>query len=133
MLWLDRQIEHSDITYEESSEFIRKAVRGVMGTLGITDLGAFVADRFRLRDAVAERIDEHRKAERQAAFQSFLLPSSPLTLDTSRGVDFQKMMYEPSWRYKGAFQFKRHYFGPKPGELGDGEEGECAQAMDGLA
>lgn len=132
VIWLDRQIEHLDITSEESSEFIRKAVRGVIGTLGLTDMGVFVADRFRLRDAVAERIDEHRRAERLAAFQSFLLPTSPLTLDTSRGVDFRRMMYEPSWRYEGAFQFKRHYFGPKPGELRDGEEGECAQAIDGL-
>jgi len=132
VVWLDRQIEHSDITPEESSEFIRKAVRGMMGTLGVTDVGIFVSDRFRLRDAVSERIDEHRKGERLAAFQSFLLPSSLLTLDNSRGVDFRKMVYEPSWRYEGAFQFKKHYFGPKPGELRDGEEGQCAQVIDGL-
>jgi type III restriction enzyme len=132
VVWLDRKIDHSDITPEESWVYIRKALNGLMGMFSIKDMQVLVSDRFRLRDAVAERIDEHRKDERRFAFESFLLPTSPLILDTSRGVDFRKMVYEPSWKYEGAFQFKKHYFGPKPGELRDGEEGQCAQFIDGL-
>ncbi len=49
------------------------------------------------------------------------------------------MSYEPSWLYEGGFQFKKHYFGPKPGELLETtpsgklkEEFQCAQFLDGL-
>jgi type III restriction enzyme len=49
------------------------------------------------------------------------------------------MSYEPSRVYEGGFQFKKHYFGPKPGELYEKaasgkttEEFECAQFLDNL-
>ena len=49
------------------------------------------------------------------------------------------MPYEPGWLYQGGFQFRKHYFGPKPGELneltGEGKPTEqflCAQFIDGL-
>lgn len=130
--WLTRRIQHGDITFEESVEFIRKAVRGIMSKFGVGDVGVLARDRFRLRDALENRIAEHRKAERTAAFQACLLPNSSLAVDMARGISFRTMQYEPSWLYDGAFQFQKHYFGPKPGELRDGEEGECAQFIDSL-
>jgi type III restriction enzyme len=49
------------------------------------------------------------------------------------------MSYEPSWLYEGGFQFRKHYFGAKPGELEEltqggkqKEEFQCAQFLDGL-
>lgn len=132
VIWLDSKIEHRDITSAESMEFIQKAVRGLMSTFDIADVGTLVLDRFRLRDALEARIDEHRKTERQAVFQTLLLPNSSLTVDASRGIDFRTSMYEPSWLYKGSFQFQKHYFTQKPGELPDNVEGDCAQFIDGL-
>jgi type III restriction enzyme len=68
------------------------------------------------------------------------LPDSGLTVSDDRAINFKAMTYEPSWRYEGSFQFKKHYFGPKPGELresttggGMTEEFQCAQFLDGLA
>ncbi len=132
VIWLDRQIEHRDITSAESMKFIQQALRGLMSTFAITDVGALALDRFRLRDALEVRIDEHRKAERQAVFQTLLLPNSSVTVDVSRGIDFRTSIYEPSWLYKGSFQFQKHYFTQKPGELPDNVEGDCAQFIDGL-
>lgn len=67
------------------------------------------------------------------------LPGSALTVDESNSINFATMGYEPSWLYEGAFVFKKHYFGNKPGELeerrADGKEREefrCAQYLDGL-
>ncbi|BBP04144.1 hypothetical protein [Sulfuriferula plumbiphila] len=47
--------------------------------------------------------------------------------------------YEPSWLYEGGFQFQKHYFGVRPGELVEfkknrelTEEFQCAQFLDGL-
>ena len=137
--WIDRQIDHQDIPAGESAEFLRKVIRGLMAKFSIVDVGVLALDRFRLRDEIEIRIQEHRENERKAAFQSFLLPDSQLTVSDERTINFKAMVYEPSWLYEGGFQFRRHYFGPKPGELRGltpggnvPEEFECAQFIDGL-
>jgi type III restriction enzyme len=68
------------------------------------------------------------------------LPESSLVVNESKAINFAGMMYEPGWNYEGGFQFKKHYFGPKPGELEEKksygklrEEFQCAQYLDGLA
>lgn len=137
--WLDSKIEHTDIPPGESAEFLGRCVRGLMSRYGITDVGVLAMDRFRLRDEVERLIEFHRGAEHRVAFQHWLLPESALTVSAERGLDFGKQLYEPSWTYEGGFVFKKHYYGPKPGELrerkADGsltEEFQCAQFLDGL-
>ena len=138
--WLDRQINHQDIPSSESAEFLRKVIRGLMAQHAITDVGTLALDRFRLRDEIEARIQQHRDSEQKTAFQSFLLPDSSLTVSETRAINFKAMSYEPSWLYEGGFQFKKHYFGPKPGELPETtasgklkEEFQCAQFLDGLS
>jgi type III restriction enzyme len=137
--WLDRHIDHQDIPAGESAEFLRQAVRGLMAKFTITDFATLALDRFRLRDEVETRIQQHRESERKVAFQSFLLPEAPLAVTDERAINFKTMLYEPSWPYEGGFQFKKHYYGPKPGELREitpggelTEEFKCAQFLDGL-
>lgn len=136
--WLDRNIRHQDIPEGESAKFLLKAVNGLMAAHGISEVGTLALDRFRMRDEIEKRIDEHRQEERKNAFQAFLLPGSELTVSSERAVNFKTMTYEPSWLYEGGFQFKKHYFG-KPGELLEKtpggrrtEEFQCAQFIDGL-
>jgi type III restriction enzyme len=137
--WLDREIDHPDIPAGESAEFLRKVVRGLTAKLGMTEISTLALDRFRLRDEITARIQGRRESERKASFQLLLLPDSPLTVDEGRTINFKTMGYEPSRVYEGGFQFQKHYFGPKPGELSektaDGqttEEFRCAQSLDGL-
>jgi type III restriction enzyme len=137
--WVDRHIGHQDIPAGESAEFLRQVVRGLMAKFGIADIGLLALDRFRLREQVGDRIQQHRDGERRAAFQQFLLPNSVLTVSDERVINFKTMSYEPSGNYEGGFQFKKHYFGPKPGELPETtpsgklkEEFQCAQFLDGL-
>ncbi|MEI7939692.1 MAG: hypothetical protein WCK27_23670, partial [Verrucomicrobiota bacterium] len=136
--WLDKQIDHQDIPLGESAEFLRKAIRGLMAKCGIADMSVLALDRFRLRDEIEARIQQHRDGERKIAFQTFLLPEASLAVSEERTINFKTMSYEPSWLYEGGFQFKNHYFGPKPGELkettpsgGLTEEFNCAQFLDG--
>ena len=136
---LDQHIDHQDIPYWESAEFLRKVIRGLMTKFGITDMGVLALDRFRLRGEIEDRIQQHRDHERKTAFQQFLLPDSPLTVSHERTLNFKTMSYEPSWVYEGGFRFKKHYFGPKPGELREKtpngelkEEFRCAQFLDDL-
>jgi type III restriction enzyme len=104
-----------------------------MAKCGIPDVSTLALDRFRLRNEIERRIGEHRQGEHKQVFQALLLPDSPLTVSDSCGVDFKNMTYAPSWEYDGGFQFKKHYFGPRPGELREGtEEFYCAQLLDGL-
>ena len=138
--WLDSHIDHQDIPAGESAEFLRKVIRGLMAKHGITDISVLALDRFRLRDQIEARIQQHRENENRIAFQTFLLPEAPLAVSAERAINFKTMSYEPSWLYEGGFQFKKHYFGPKPGELPEKtpggnitEEFKCAQFIDGLA
>jgi type III restriction enzyme len=137
--WLDREIDHQDIAIGESAEFILKAVRGLMAALGISNVGVLALDRFRLRDAIDIRIQQHREEARKESFQMFLLADSMLGVSDERVINFKTMIYEPSWLYEGGFQFRKHYFGPKPGELREKksngqitEEFQCATYLDGL-
>lgn len=135
--WLDRQIEHGDIPMGEMVEFLRKALRGLMAKFDLADANALALDRFRLRDQLEALIAEHRRKERKVAFQSFLLPESPLAVNEAVAINFKTMSYEPSWVYEGGVRFQKHYFGPKPGEFQErtpaGEvkaEFKCAQFLD---
>ncbi|MBI3919738.1 MAG: DEAD/DEAH box helicase family protein [Betaproteobacteria bacterium] len=137
--WLDRHIDHYDIPAGESAEFLRKVIRGLMAKHGITGLGVLALDRFRLRDEIEARIQQHRENERKAAFRQFLLPDSMLAVRAERALNLKAMNYEPSWVYEGGFQFRKHYFGPKPGELRERtpsgeqtEEFKCAQFLDAM-
>jgi type III restriction enzyme len=137
--WLDKHIEHRDITPGESAVFLRNCVEGLLSARPGLDIAALALDRFRLRDRIEALIDEHRAAERQGHFQQWLLPESALTVADEYAVDFRAQLYEPSWLYEGSFLFRKHYYGSKPGELrerrADGkltEEFQCAQHLDGL-
>jgi type III restriction enzyme len=137
IVWLDRQIDHEDIPLAETAVFLRKAINGLMARHDLADVGPLVFDRFRLRDTIDERIDEHRKSERAIAYTQYLALDSSLTVSDAHAVNFKDIAYEPSWLYEGSFIFRKHYFGPKPGEMkeitqaGDlTEEFQCAQFLD---
>lgn len=138
IVWLDRQIDHRDIPYSESAEFLRKAIRGLMAKYGLQSVDMLALDRYRLRDAIEARIQEHREHQRKTIFQQYLLDDR-LAVSDDQAINFLHVPYDPSWRYEGGFQFKKHYFGPKPGELRENtssgqttEEFKCAQHIDGM-
>jgi type III restriction enzyme len=135
--WLDRQIDHNDIPFAESAVFLRKVINGLMARHGLTDVGPLVFDRFRLRDTIEECIDEHRKNERAIAYTQYLALDSGLTVSDAYAINFKDIAYEPGESYQGSFQFRKHYFGTRPGDLkettpaGDlTEEFKCAQFLD---
>ncbi len=135
--WLDRRIDHADIPAGESAVFLRKVIQGLMASHGIEDVSLLALDRHRLREQIESRIQAHRESERKAAFTQWLLPDSSLVVTDAKTINFAAMTYDPGWLYEGGFQFKKHYFGSKPGELkekrADGqltEEFKCAQYLD---
>ncbi|MCX6936830.1 MAG: DEAD/DEAH box helicase family protein [Verrucomicrobia bacterium] len=139
IVWLDKNLfrdpeERREIIGTESALFLRKAINGLIAARGLTDIGGLVLDRHRLAEALAQRIRQHREAERHAAFQSLLLPESELTVSDEVTLDLATTRYEPSWLYDGGHKFTKHYYAPAPGELhSNGEEFECAVYLDGLS
>ena len=114
-------------------------IRGLMIKFGINDVNILAQDRYRLSVGIEERIQQIRFAERKSAFQQFLLPDSPLVVREERSFNFNAINYDPSWYYEGSFQFKKHYYSARPGELQaltiNGqvpEECVCAQFIDGM-
>lgn len=129
----DKLQNRADISRPESIAYILKVLRQLMAKLGLKDVDALALDRFRLRQEIEKSIEAHRANEHAQIFQQWLLPESALAVTDSQGINFKTMSYAPSWLYEGGFVFRKHYFGPKPGELKQNtEEFACAQYLDGM-
>lgn len=65
--WLDRAIPHPDIIPTESGVFLTRLVRGLLNERGL-GIEQLAHDKYRLKQAVAAKIDSHRQQAHQAAW-----------------------------------------------------------------
>ncbi|MCL4204152.1 MAG: DEAD/DEAH box helicase family protein [Pirellulaceae bacterium] len=131
--WLDRQIPHPDIIRAESSLFIHRALTALIESRGLT-IEQLATQKFRLRPAIAQKIDGHRARQAKQAFNRMLFDTGTGSIEVSPEVcfAFDQDRYAPNWYYEGAYRFRRHYF-PLVGELkSEGEEFDCAVFLDQL-
>ena len=131
--WMDRTISHRDITPEESGVFLTRLVRQIIERRSIS-LERLVHDKYRLREAVAAKIDGHRQKAHISAYQVFLFSdeSSSVTVNPEICFSFDPLLYPYGSLYQGAYRFEKHYY-PQVGDLkAEGEEFECAQFLDTL-
>lgn len=132
-VWLDRNIPHPDISLAEASAFIHRFVTGLLSQQAAT-LEQLVHDRYVLRQRISQRIEQHRALEKRAAFQQLLSPEMATRLEVTPDVAFQydQSHYPANSYYEGGYQFRKHYY-RAIGELkSEGEEYECARALDML-
>lgn len=134
--WLDRSIPHPDVTFRESNAFLTRLVMYLTDTQngrGLS-LDQLVCDKYRLRDAVAQKIDAYRKEAHKKAYNLFLLPENqtPLEVHPELCFTYPRDAYPYNTLYRGAYPFKKHYY-PQIGDLEDhGEEFDCAVFLDNL-
>lgn len=131
--WLDASIPHTDIPPTETGVFLTSAVQALTDQRGIP-LQRLAHDKFRLREALAGKIDEHRQAAHRRAFQALLLPEceTPLVVTPQVCFTFKPGEYPFGRRYQGRFRFRKH-FHEEVGDLNsEGEEFACAQFIDQL-
>ena len=130
--WLDRQCRQPDLTQPVLLEFCRKIVAYLTDTrhIAMNDLLRF---KYPLAKAVQQKIDDYRRHAYAKDYQTFLFaPSASVETNFSDGFSFEKRPYPAAWFYRGAYQFKNHFFG-SVGELkGEGEEFDCARLIDTL-
>ncbi len=131
--WLDRAIPHPDITFRESNAFLTRLVMNLMDERGLT-VDQLVLDKYRLREAVAAKIQAHRLEARKRAYNLFLLPDAltPLEVHPDRCFSYPRDAYPYNTLYRGAYPFRKHYY-PQIGDLEErGEEFNCAVLLDSL-
>ncbi|MFH1922519.1 MAG: DEAD/DEAH box helicase family protein [Planctomycetota bacterium] len=131
--WLDRQIPHTDIIRTESTLFIHRVLTGLLESRGLT-IDQLAAQKFRLRTAIAGKIDQHRRAAAVQAYQRVLFSAQaePIEVSPELCFDFAEDRYSPNWYYDPGYVFRGHFF-PLVGELkSDGEEHDCAVFLDEL-
>ena len=135
--WLDRALPRNarlDVTRTSSTLFITKALDTIMGRAGMS-LEALARAKFRLAEAVAKAIADHREVREQTAFdQAVMFPQSGLEFETSAddAITFDENTYAYNQPYRGAVAFRKH-FARIVGDLkSDGEEFDCAVYIDNL-
>lgn len=129
--WLDRQIPHPDISPADSRLFILRALESVQETRSLS-IEQLAQQKYRLRETLTEKIDQHRKTQVRRAFQHVLFDSGDATVTTAPEFcfHFHEGNYAPHWYYEGGYQFQKHFF-PVVGELkSEGEEFDCAVFLD---
>jgi type III restriction enzyme len=129
--WLDRAIDHPDITQTQSSLFLRQMVGYLVTERGIP-LRELVAGRFRLRDAAARKIDQYRIQAFAESYQRMLLPDAATPLEVSPKLCFTFPLadYPANRYYAGPSKFSKHYY-ERPAEMNE-EEAACAVFIDSL-
>ncbi len=131
--WLDTHIPHPDVPKPQSSLYLHRLVTGLLEARRMT-VDQLARNKFRLRNAVQDKIDEHRKAARKEAFQKALFEDGAGELAVGPEVCFsyEADRYAPNCYYDGPYRWQKHYF-PQVGELKtEGEEFECAQLLDSM-
>jgi type III restriction enzyme len=129
--WLDRSIDHREITQTEASLFLRRMVDSLVQERKIP-LPDLVAARFRLRDAAKQRIEHYRKQALRETYQRMLLPDATPAVEVSPEVCFQfpNDNYPAPSYYDGPIVFPKHFY-ERPADM-NGEEAACAAIIASL-
>lgn len=129
--WLDRTVAHPDISPDAAGVFLVKLVRYLTEERGIP-LGELVRDKYRLRQAVAAKIEHHRRSAYGREYQSLLFgDSAQVSVTTDVCFTYEPDAYPYRTVYRGPRRWEKHLY-PQVGDLEpQGEEFECACFLDG--
>ncbi len=134
--WLDRQVRQPDIGQGELLRWLSEMVNHLLVTRGL-HIAALMRCKFMLARKAREKIAAIRRQERESVYQQFLFaPNAAVGVSFDSGFAFRHGMYVGQRRYSGPWTPNRHFLGPDqvPAFDGapDGEEFQCAQAIDSL-
>ncbi len=133
ILWLDQHIPHPDVIQPDAIGFLNGVLDHLLKTRNL-QLETIVRDKYRLKAAIQEKIQQYRLAARTQAYQQLLLPENPAPIEVRPEVcfSFKPDEYPYNTVFRGSYNFKNHFY-PKVGDLNaDGEEFECAVFLDTL-
>jgi type III restriction enzyme len=136
VLWLDRQVRQPDIGQGELLRWLRDLVGHLCDRRGLR-IPALMRCKFILARKIREKVAGIRRQVREGVYQRHLFaPEARVEVSFDNGFAFRDGMYSDQHRYRGRWRFRKHFLGPDhvPAFDGseDGEEFQCAQAIDGL-
>ena len=136
VLWLDLQVRQPDIAQSDLIRWLSELVRHLVSARDLP-MTALMRCKFVLARRVREKIDGLRRSERERAYQGGLFsPSAKPAVSFEHAFVFHDDMYRDEPPYRGHWRPTKHYFGrhfvPAFDGANDGEEVQCAQALDGL-
>ncbi|TAL64844.1 MAG: restriction endonuclease subunit R [Burkholderiaceae bacterium] len=128
---LEAQVRRGGLTQLETQAYVQKLVSQLLHQRGLT-LTGLIRSRFQLGQMISKRIDSVVAGARQQGFQNLLFgrTDAQLTCDAAWTFEFRKGRYPVRQAYSGRWQFEKHYY-PQIAKLkSEGEEFECAVALD---
>ena len=133
--WLDRELRQVDIIQSEMIKFLSILVNHLMQQSNIS-LTALVRNKFPLSRAIRDLIKINRQHTQKEGYQQTLFGNDRNVLLSDQFVYQFKPTHYPARPpyYSGRYKFQKHYF---PSNLiedlkSQGEEYECAKAIDGI-
>ena len=131
--WLDRELRQSDVKQSEMIKFNTSLVNDLLQKPGI-NLTALVRNKYPLARAIKDLIGLYRKRAQKEGYQHTLFDSeAKIELSDSFVYSFSPQNYpaRPPY-YSGRYKFQKHYFSLIEDLKAQGEEYECAKALDSL-
>lgn len=136
VLWLDRQLRQPDIHQSDLVKWLSDCV-GYLAGLRKIPIASLMRTKFILARKLRERIAAVRMVERNRVYQQYLFaPEAKVEVSFDNGFVFREGMYRDIKHYRGRWRPKAHFLGadrlPAFDGAEDGEEFQCAQALDSL-
>ncbi|MBI5297944.1 MAG: DEAD/DEAH box helicase family protein [Chloroflexi bacterium] len=131
--WLDRNFSHPDLTATETGIYLTVLVNNLIEKRGIP-LQTLVREKYRLRDAIARKVEEYRQSAHGQAFKSFFDATSKIEVTPDKVFSFGAPEDYPApvgSLYRGEHTFKKHYY-PEVGKFDSNEEKLCAEYIETL-
>lgn len=128
---LERQVRRAGLTQVETQAYVQKLVSHLLHDRGFT-LTGLIRSRFQLGQMMSKRIDSVVASARNQGFQNLLFgrTDAELAHDPAWSFQFQKGRYPVRQAYDGRWRFQKHYYSQIAKLKSEGEEFECAKALD---
>ncbi|MEA2756071.1 MAG: type restriction enzyme [Aliidongia sp.] len=137
VLWLDRQLRQPDIHQSDLLRWLSDCIGHLVGPRKI-HIAALMRTKFILARKLNERLASARLAEQKMVYQCYLFaPEARVQVSFEKGFQFRDGMYRDVKKQRGGrWKPRNHFLGadglPAFDGAEDGEEFQCAQAVDSL-
>ena len=134
VLWLDGQTRQGDIGQGELLRWLSDLVGHLIDGRKM-HIAALMRCKFILARKVRSKIAAIRQQERKSVYKQYLFaPEAGVEVSFDSAFRFRHGMYRDERRYRGRWKPRKHFLEHVPAFDGapDGEEFQCAQALDSL-
>ena len=136
VIWLDRQVHQMDIHQVELLKWLSDLIQNLTIQRGM-HITALTRCKFLLARIILDKLGDFRAEERRDAYSRYLLePEAQVEVSFDSAFEFRDGMYRGQRSYRGHWKPSKHFLGPDQVPVfdgaEDGEEIQCAQALDSL-